>query len=67
MSNGYLLTAGGWKKLKNEAVSNENFKNAARMSAESDIILTIMVWQSRQDVSMQNVSMDISMPVYTRM
>lgn len=26
MSNGYLLTAGGWKKLKNEAVSNEDFK-----------------------------------------
>lgn len=24
--NGYLLTAGGWKKLKNEAVSNEEFK-----------------------------------------
>lgn len=27
LSNGYLLTAGGWKKLKNEAVSNEDFKN----------------------------------------
>lgn len=26
MSNGYLLTAGGWKKLKNEAVSSEDFK-----------------------------------------
>ncbi len=26
LSNGYLLTAGGWKKLKNEAVSNEDFK-----------------------------------------
>ena len=26
MSHGYLLTAGGWKKLKNEAVSNEDFK-----------------------------------------
>ncbi len=26
LSNGYLLTAGGWKKLKNEAVSNEGFK-----------------------------------------
>jgi len=25
-SNGYLLTAGGWKKLKNEAVSNKDFK-----------------------------------------
>lgn len=27
LSNGYLLTAGGWKKLKNEAVSNEDFKS----------------------------------------
>lgn len=26
LSRGYLLTAGGWKKLKNEAVSNEDFK-----------------------------------------
>lgn len=26
LSNGYLLTAGGWKKLKAEAVSNEEFK-----------------------------------------
>lgn len=26
LSNGYLLTAGGWKKLKNEAVSNQDFK-----------------------------------------
>lgn len=26
LSNGYLLTAGGWKKLKNAAVSNEDFK-----------------------------------------
>lgn len=26
LSKGYLLTAGGWKKLKNEAVSNEDFK-----------------------------------------
>ncbi len=26
LSNGYLLTAGGWKKLKNEAVSGEDFK-----------------------------------------
>lgn len=26
LSNGYLLTAGGWKKLKNDAVSNEAFK-----------------------------------------
>lgn len=26
LSKGYLLTAGGWKKLKNEAVSNEAFK-----------------------------------------
>ncbi len=26
LSNGYLLTAGGWKKLKNEAVSNKDFK-----------------------------------------
>lgn len=26
LSNGYLLTAGGWKKLKNNAVSNEDFK-----------------------------------------
>lgn len=30
LSNGYLLTAGGWKKLKNEAVSNENFKKCGR-------------------------------------
>lgn len=27
LSNGYLLTAGGWKKLKAEAVSNEEFKS----------------------------------------
>lgn len=26
LSNGYLLTAGGWKRLKNEAVSNDEFK-----------------------------------------
>lgn len=26
LSNGYLLTAGGWKKLKKSAVSNEDFK-----------------------------------------
>jgi len=26
LSNGYLLTAGGWKKLKDQAVSNEDFK-----------------------------------------
>lgn len=26
LSNAYLLTAGGWKKLKNEAVSGEDFK-----------------------------------------
>lgn len=26
LPNGYLLTAGGWKKLKNKAVSNEDFK-----------------------------------------
>lgn len=26
LSKGYLLTAGGWKKLKNKAVSNEDFK-----------------------------------------
>lgn len=26
LSNGYLLTAGGWKKLENEAVSNMDFK-----------------------------------------
>lgn len=26
LSNGYLLTAGGWKRLKNQAVSNEDFK-----------------------------------------
>lgn len=26
LSKGYLLTAGGWKKLKSEAVSNEAFK-----------------------------------------
>ena len=27
LSNGYLLTAGGWKKLANAAVSNADFKN----------------------------------------
>jgi len=26
LSNGYLLTAGGWKKLRNEAVSDKDFK-----------------------------------------
>lgn len=26
LSNGWLLTAGGWKKLRNQAVSNEDFK-----------------------------------------
>ncbi len=26
LSNGYLLTAGGWKKLKNKAVSHKDFK-----------------------------------------
>ena len=26
LSSGYLLTAGGWKKLRNKAVSNEDFK-----------------------------------------
>ena len=26
LSNAYLLTAGGWKKLKDQAVSNEDFK-----------------------------------------
>lgn len=30
LSNGYLLTAGGWKKLKNAAVSNEDFKKRGR-------------------------------------
>lgn len=30
LSNGYLLTAGGWKKLKNEAVSNEDFKKRGK-------------------------------------
>ncbi len=30
LSNGYLLTAGGWKKLTNSAVSNEDFKERGR-------------------------------------
>lgn len=30
LSNGYLLTAGGWKKLKNEAVSNKDFKKRGK-------------------------------------
>ena len=30
LSNGYLLTAGGWKKLQNEAVSHEDFKKRGR-------------------------------------
>lgn len=30
LSNGYLLTAGGWKKLKNVAVSNEDFKKLGK-------------------------------------
>lgn len=30
MSNGYLLTGGGWKKLINEAVSSEQFKQRGR-------------------------------------
>lgn len=30
LSHAYLLMAGGWKKLKNEAVSNEDFKKRGR-------------------------------------
>jgi hypothetical protein len=30
MSNGYLLTGGGWKKLINEAVSSEQFKRKGK-------------------------------------
>ncbi|MEE3392302.1 MAG: acyl-protein synthetase [Lachnospiraceae bacterium] len=30
MKNGYLLTAGGWKKLVNQHISNEEFKNTGR-------------------------------------
>ncbi len=30
MSNGYLLTGGGWKKLVNVSVSSEEFKNRGR-------------------------------------
>jgi phenylacetate-coenzyme A ligase PaaK-like adenylate-forming protein len=30
MSNGYLLTAGGWKKLVNENISNEEFKRTGK-------------------------------------
>lgn len=30
LSNGYLLTAGGWKKLTSAAISNDEFKNTAR-------------------------------------
>jgi phenylacetate-coenzyme A ligase PaaK-like adenylate-forming protein len=30
MSKGYLLTAGGWKKLVNENISNEEFKSTGR-------------------------------------
>lgn len=30
LSNGYLLTAGGWKKLQNEAVSNDDFKRIGK-------------------------------------
>ncbi len=31
MSNGYLLTAGGWKKLASSAVSNEEFKKRGQI------------------------------------
>lgn len=30
LSNGYLLTAGGWKKLDSEAISNDEFKQVGR-------------------------------------
>lgn len=30
MSNGYLLTAGGWKKLVNAAISNDDFKRVGK-------------------------------------
>lgn len=30
MSNGFLLTAGGWKKLVKEAISNQQFKEVGR-------------------------------------
>ena len=30
LSNGYLLTAGGWKKLVNSAISNEEFKRTGK-------------------------------------